>query len=692
MNDTLLTELFPIRADALTPLYAYVPVYANDAARTGGKLAYRLRNALGGQWQWLDGRLVSDVEPNPVKLLMAIDAVKQAAPKAFGALQSIDQDHFWQAGAQELADFVVRGALEALASPIHEALQKVAFPMKNARVERECKPRGWVVDGKPAVALSIITHVIYGRSVAEFAQTLAEEKDFIGLMVSDRTSSLQGEIVKVVGGVAQHRERLIGLSQRAVMRDLIASAPDNAFVLRIDSKGEQYDYVADALELMITLETVQRFEVPAGQVEKALHINPSLRAQLVKAAADIAKNAGILDSAYSSANAPDKFAHVYPQPNVLWGGDKARDYDRELIAIDFNKFSAWRPPGDALHVMTINALDEDAEIFVEALERELLKKHRMTLDIVKERKIKVANETNIDSAIRALAKERADVLLAFFPDDPPSDDEISALDRYLKEQSVARALPVLVIHKGTIHRPETMPHLIMGMMGRAGGAPFAFEEPLPYADQIVGLALHRQTKKDGDHLTALTRHYSNRGVALGWRAARAVVPTGGGLTEAMLDHLLPAHEIGMKRTLLHVDGRLRDDDAALLARWEEQHDAALYPIEINQRANPRLYSFTKGKIDVPQRGSAFLIDNQTALLATAGAPYTATPMPLLVHSRAQIKLTQVLDSVMTMILLHHGALGAPKLPVTVSYADEWAAGVERGFFPTVEGGKGVWWV
>ena len=68
--------------------------------------------------------------------------------------------------------------------------------------------------------------------------------------------------------------------------------------------------------------------------------------------------------------------------------------------------------------------------------------------------------------------------------------------------------------------------------------------------------------------------------------------------------------------LLHVDGRLRGEDAAALVRWEEQHDAALYPVEIIQRGNPRLYSFTKGKIDIPQRGSAFVISEREALLST----------------------------------------------------------------------------
>ena len=51
-----------------------------------------------------------------------------------------------------------------------------------------------------------------------------------------------------------------------------------------------------------------------------------------------------------------------------------------------------------------------------------------------------------------------------------------------------------------------------------------------------------------------------------------------------------------------------------------------------------------------------------------------------------------MDSVMSLTLLHHGALQTPKLPVTVSHADEWADAVERGVFPDAAEGKRVWWV
>lgn len=689
---SLFTEIFPVHADALPRLHAYTPSYKGNAPRTGGKLAYRLKTALGGHWLWLDGRLVTDVAPNPVKLMMALDTIKAAHGKTFAALEHLEEVARWKPTPEERADFMIRGILEDLQPAIREGLAKVAFPVKNARVERELKAKAWAIDGKPAVSLSVMSRLVYTHSVMDFVATLPKQTDLVGLLVADTTSSLQGEIVKVVGALKDHRERLIGLSQRSVMRDLIRKAADESLVLRVESKGDQYDYVADALGLIVTFEHVAKFDVIPAQVESALQINPSLRAQLVKAAADIAKAAGLLDNAYSQQNAPDRFLLVAPKPSIVWGGEKARPYDRERLNIDFSQHSALRFEGDTIRVATINALDEDADLFIESLKRELEKTHGIPLTVAKERKVKIVSEGNLDSAIRALTKENADALLAFFPDEPNIGDDLPPFDRYVKEQSVTRGLSTLVLHASTLHKPEAMPQLIMGLIARAGGTPFAFEEPLPYADNIVGLALHRVVKKDGTHLHALARLYSNRGIAQGWRSGHAVLKEGERLPDSLLEHLLPKRQISTKRTLLHIDGRLRDDDAAALLAWEEQHDAALYPIEIVERGNPRLYNFVNKRIDVPPRGSAFVISDNEALLSTSGARFNATPQPLYVRSLAKMKLAQVLDSVMTMALLHHGALQTPKLPVTISYADEWRDGIERGLFPDAKEGKSVWWV
>ncbi len=688
----LFTEIFPLREEALPRLYAYRPHYKGNATGSAGKLAYRLRRQLGGHWQWLGSHIITDVQPNPVKLLMVIDDIKRAAPKLFAPLELLEEDVRWRATPAIEAEFAIRGPFEALEPAIREALDKVDFPVKNARVERECRLRPWVIGEAPAVSLSIVTRLVYSQSLSDYTATLAKPAELLGLHVADSTSTLVGNIVKVVGTLQKERDRLIQLSQRQAMRDLLRDAPDDTLVLRIESKGEDYDYAVTVLNLLVTYDNVKRFDVIPDQVERALQINPSLRAQLVKVAADIAKAANLLNSAYSQQNAPEQFIQVAASPSLVWGGNKVRAYDHDALGVEFTRNSAAVPLKRPLRLLTINALGDDGDLYVEALERELQRTHKTEVQIVKARKLNVVSEQNIDSGVRAIAKEGGDALIALFPDDPDLQDDLPPNDRYLKMQAAARGIPSLIVHQTTMNRLDATPLLLMGLLARAGAAPFMFEEPLPYADRILGLAIHRLAKKDGDHFSALIRIYTNRGVCLGWRSAHAVVPAGESIPTAILGELLPPAEITLKRTMIHVFGVLRPDDAAALARWEEQHDAALYPIDIITRGSPRLYNFAGKKIEMPPRGSAFIINSQEALLVASGAPYNATPQPLHIRSHAKIQLTQVLDSLMSMALLHHGALQVPKLPVTLAATEEWMDGVERGLFPTDSSGSQLWWL
>jgi hypothetical protein len=591
--------------------------------------------------------------------------------------------------------FVIRGSFEALEPAFREALSKVTFAVKHARVEPTVRAHPWSVGGQPALSLAASTRVTYARDVMTYAQALAKPADLVGLTAADRTSSLEGDIVKVIGTLAQQRARLFGLSQRGDMRDLIRDAPDDAWVLRIEAKGEHYDYVAPALDLLVTMSTLSRYDVKTQEVENALNLSPSVRAQLVKAVADIAKAHTLIGDAYSERNAPQFFASAMPKLGILWGMDRARMYDRARLGADFTQHGVQRRLSrfqtEPVRIVVLNALGEDADIFLEALRRDLERTHKFSLEIVRERKIKVASPENLESAVRALVKVEADTLLAFLPDDTRVSAVRAPDDAFVKAQAVARALPSLILHTAAIHDPDAMPHVIMGLLARAGNAPFIFEEPLPYADLIVGLAIERVTKKDGDHLTALARLYNNRGQALGWRAARVLVQVGDTLTEAMLARLLPRREIEARRILIHHQGRLRQNDLSALMAWEAANDAAIYPVEIITQGAPRLYSFANKRIDIPLPGSAFLLNEREALLATA-APNPGTPPPLHVRSLGALKLNHALDSIAALLLLNHGTMEKPRLPVTLVQGEDFTAAIMRGVFPEAESGERAWWL
>ena len=67
-------------ADRLSPAARRRRVAAGASAR---KLADWLGGVFGGFWVWSSGRLITDAAPNPVKLMMALDAARAEQPKIF---------------------------------------------------------------------------------------------------------------------------------------------------------------------------------------------------------------------------------------------------------------------------------------------------------------------------------------------------------------------------------------------------------------------------------------------------------------------------------------------------------------------------------------------------------------------------------------------------------------------------------
>ncbi|MCL4248421.1 MAG: hypothetical protein KJ065_09785 [Anaerolineae bacterium] len=687
----LFTELFPIRTEGIGRLYAYAPIWNGDGACSGAKLAYHLRRDLGGQWHWLDGRLITDTPPNPARVLITIDALRTEHPALFAALTHIEEDLHWRATPEAIAAFVMRGRLADLDGHFVEALARAAGTIKNARVVHEPYARTWVIGGQPTLALAVITRVLYAQDVTAFASALPDVNALTGLAVVEKLAGDEGTIVKVLGTVAEQRKRLL---QHKRLREWMGMATDDMLALRIAVGSKTEDYPANALDLRITPETASRFDVIPGQVERALQLKPDERARLVKVIADIAKDAGLIGDAYSQRNLPEYFKQVTPRLSVVWGNDKIRPYDPRSSSADFAQHGLYqcapRYQTEPLRLAVLNAQGDVADIFVEALAREFERAHPVRLKVTRTRAVQVLTPENLQTAVRALAKADADVLLACLPDAAYTDP--AAPEQFLKAQAVGRALPSLILFERTLHDIEAMPRIIMGLLARAGNTPFIFEEPLPYADRIVGLAIRRTAKKGSDDLTAIARYYGNRGLCQGWRTARALVSAGAGLTSEILAHLLPPREINARRVLIHVDGRLDKADAQTLTDWEAAHDAALYPVEITAEDVPRLYAFANRRIELPARGAAFTISEREALLFTAAPPLAGTPAPLHVRCFAPLRIEHVLDSIEALALLHHGAPSMPSLPVTLLHTDEWKTALERGVFPDATAGETAWWL
>lgn len=696
-------EVFPILLENLPPLTAYRvqidtddPAIVQAARGFGGKLAYRLRAALPGHWVWVGSRLLTDTPPNPARLIMAVENARREQGALYKHLDSIEEDFGWEATAETLANYVVRGPLASLEGRIGEALASTTFPLRNARVEREHRARAWVVDHQPALSLSVVSRLIYEPSLQTYAEGLEKITQLVGLWVSDRTSRLQGEVVKVVGQVEEHRARLIGLSQREAMRGIIANAPGDHWVLRVQAGRNEYDYVTDALQLLIRLEDVSRFDVNPAHMEKALHLKPGLRAEMVKVVSNVIKEAGLIGSAYSVQNAPHLFRESARSASMQYTPNRVRPYEPAQVGAHVQSLGLHRrlPRYDdhPVRVTVINALTENVGDFLIALSRAMEREFNFKLEVVRERNMRVISQANMESAVRLMQKEQFDLVLVFLPDEIEGADDEGVEARYVKAQTIGRGLPCLTIHESTLNKPETMYNIITGILARAGNVPYLLETAPDYTDLVVGLDWLTVRRKDADHLIGMSRIYGADGRLLRYIVAGGKVQEGEGIPEAVLARLLPATFMEGGTAILHHDGAYGREALRAIGSYEAEIDATFYPVELYQGGVPRLYALQGRKIDPAPRGTTFRLNDCEAFLLSSTSPYDATPQPIHIHTEAPLPIETAIQSVLHMTMFHYGALKTPKLPVTIHNAEFIAQGIARGVFPEDAEGSVAFWL
>ncbi len=579
-------EVFPVKEENIGPLSAYKLILKASSEierialerRIGGKLTYRLGGILSGTWVWSNGKVITDTPVNTVKLLMLIEELR-ASFDLYAPLEGTEREDSWTADAATISDFVVRGSITKIANEIQQALAKTPSNIPNVRVDREFRARSWVVNDQPAISLAASSRLIYENDIENYAHHQDKITDLVGLGVIDRTSSLQGEIIKVVGQLGEQRERLLALTQREEMADLLNSAPDSRWVLRIQSGKNEYDYVSDALAIIIQV-----------QAERALHLKPAQRAQMVKAVSDVVKAHGFIGDAYTMNNSPTLFSDATPKVRLRFGGSKTRDYVDDRLLADFQSSGAFKPrdssekPPAPLRINLINAASDAVDDFLEAMRRQYERSFNQTLEIVRERKMRVASRVNLESAVRLLTKEPADVMLIFLPDSAEDGDEEGINDNFSIAQTIGRGEPCFIIHEHLMQQPDAMTAVITGLLARAGTVPYILEGPLEYADRIVGLTLSKQERRQNEQWSGFSRIFRSDGLLLSAATASAQVDFGASLPDTFWERLLPRELLSRKRSIIHFDGRLRRELLRVLGGWEDEIDATFYPVEVIQRA------------------------------------------------------------------------------------------------------------
>jgi hypothetical protein len=504
----LFVEVFPIELDAIPAVAAYRAVFDSKPNAFGGRLAYRLQQSFSGHWAWADGLIVTDMPVSQEKINEFLPGLKKAAHDIHKALASLTLIPDWQPSAQAAADFVAQTAVRALEYELRDVLKPLGQRLPNGYVLREPRISTWVVDGMPALGLSVRSHLLYQHDLQHYLKE-HETSSAIGLNVMDKTSpSMVAEVKSIVGNLGEHRERLLGLTKREVMQKALREAADESLVLKVESSAGDYDYVATSLNIILGPNQYSRFGIQEAAATKAMRLRPDVRAQLVRSMSDVLKKRKIIGNAYSSKNNGALFKSLDYMPSLEYGNKRVRPYHSERLADDFVKNGMFarnpRLKDSPIRVGVINTL-EDKQIaadFVEAMRRQMEKEVGFTVELIKERHVKSISESNLAAAVRVVEKEKPHVLLAFFADAQNDHAET------VKSVTLSKGIASHAIYETTMNNPDAMALVIMGVLAKTGNIPFVLAEPLEFSQLVVGLDWVR-----GKHrLVGISRVYRRDGL------------------------------------------------------------------------------------------------------------------------------------------------------------------------------------
>ncbi|MFW5772262.1 MAG: hypothetical protein ACOCZH_02980, partial [Phototrophicaceae bacterium] len=682
-------------------------------------LASRLRRSLPVPWLWSDGHLLTDAAHDAVETALTLDILKANQPEPFAAILDLEPLPGWQPAAATIAAYIMRFRLRELLGDMQAEVSRMVTRIQNATTEREVRPFPWDVSGQPALSLTIVSRLIYYQNAQIYAgkssDTKAAAERLEGLWAVNTLTGQRGEISGVLGPVEAHREALLEQFTDPLTLDIVRHAPDDDYVVRLDVDGGDQLSIASALRLMVRLQHLNRFDVKPRQAIQALQMKPSLRAQIVRAASDVAKKAGLLANAYNSREVPERFimagaGQIDPDEaeptgfeiNLRFGGDRIRAYNPESLPYDFTHCGVYRLrpqfQNQPIRVCVVNTLTFKIEDFIEALNRQLERHFDFAIEVVRERQVRVLSRSNLESAVRVVEKENPDIILAFFPneldinEDEDSGEEATAA--YIQSLTLGRGLPTHIIFQATLDDPEAMPSIIMAILGKTGSAPFVLAEPLP-ADFVIGLDAVRQQRATADtRLTAISRVYKADGEFVRYALRDLTLPDDTPPYVLARD-LFPQREFAGKRVVIHHHGPFDPGLLAALDRWFQAINAVLWPVEINSTGAPRLYAIDKGVIQPPW-GSAFTFGPHEALLVSAIPREDVTPQPLRVRvvdlGGPPLDIAEAVRGVLVWSLLAYGAERLPRLPVSVVRAESIAYWLRRGGTFGAEQGEVPFWL
>jgi hypothetical protein len=707
VKQDVFTEVYPIIVENLPLLAAWrLDAPENDAAMLGQKLAHRLRIRQRSRWIWSQGHLITDAVLQPSEAMDFLKALWSEDDEAFKLIRSMRVNASLKPSIQSLADFVAFGVVTDLDKSIRELLRKYRATIRNATVERDYEVQGWNVDGKPAISVTVYSHIISATTLPKYISTKVQKlDDIVGLLVGDKMSNLRGEISEIVGTLADHRQTLIDKSSRESMKKFIAEAPDNDLVVHIRTSAQKgYDYPSSALKIIASTAQYHDLEINGQEALSALQIKPAPRYEMVQQIVALFGQLGYISTQpYNTSDYPKHFLQGLDEKlniKALLGNGVTCECNPLAVLNALRKHPLYRrsdliAENAPMRLAVLNMIGDNPSIpkYLNEI-RKVLSEIRFKVEFTGAERPSPKVRLEIEKAVEQIREQKPHLVMVFVPGDAADGESHSDLYLQLKSILLDNDLQSQVIYQSTTDNNYAVNNIILGVLAKTGNVPYVLNKPLPYTDLIVGIDISRernQRSRGSTSMAAMTRIYASNGDFLKFNIVDAPVE-GETLTNAVIHKLFPSREFEGKRCVIHRDGLFRGDEKANLKKWAQEIGATFYLVEVIKSRVPRLYLEEYERIQRPAKGDAFVLNAYEAFLVSSLPPSkTSTPRPLFVRTEGDFSIEDALHSVLALTHLHYGSVPMPRLPVTLHYSDQIGYLVLRGVRPrSVEGTIPFW--
>lgn len=705
MAEGIASEVFPIKMDRIPPLRAFeVATGGTPRNVAAGKLAYRLRKALGGHWVSSEGRIITDSPATEDAVRDVLIGLWKSQGSVFGDVRGVRADHAWKSNVKSFADFTARGLVEDHRRELDSRLPP-RIDLGSIWTERLYEVDPWVVDGRPAVSVSVLSRLVHKQDVQTYLRGLPGPEALVGLEVCDLTSTLKGEVESVVGPLREHRDRLLGFNPRAPLVELLTGAPDDQPVVHIENGQRSYDYPIGALGLIVRSADFRRFGVNSRLALSTLRIPPGERWATVRALSAILSERGLTDGGIRTDGPLGTSLTRFPGVDsamLRFGGGQVAPAESNTWG-NLTRFGLFRrAPRFNQEPMRIGVIDA------------VRSRHRSTFLGDVSGKLSslrvgctfedipfdgVLSRAAIETAVDRFQKTRCDAMLALLPnsfdDEGEGDEDGWGSYRHLKHLTVGRGIPSQVVEEGTLEKKYAAANVVLGLLGKTGNIPFTLANRMNGVDLVVGLDIARQrkTKLAGTmNATAIARIYMSDGEFLRYNILDSPLE-GETIPEGVLQSLFPKRDFENKRVIVHRDGWARGTERDSLHAWGKSIGATFHLVEVIKSGTPRIYCFDGGSAYMPQKGMMLRLSDREAFIVSSLPPgHDSTPKPIHIRTDGTLSLDLAVESILSLTLLHYGSVRPPKLPVTIHYADKIAYFAMRGIKPKDSEGSVPFWL